>query len=346
MTGHLQLDNLTRTYRSAPQPALNRLTLDLPAGRCVVVVGPSGSGKSTVLRLIAGLDAPTTGSVHLDSHDLAGQPPEARGMAMVFQQPLLFPHLSVLDNVAFAPRVAGKSRAAARRHAQSYLDVVELGSYTGRGTSQLSGGQQQRVALARALAAEPHVLLLDEPFSALDAALRDTMHQLLRRIRSELNPTIVLVTHDQHEAVALGDTIAVLRQGELLQHDTADQLYSRPRSEVVHRLMGGRNAIAGTVRAGTHHSDLGPLALPDDLTASDGPALLVARQEAIELREPVRAAIRGEVVATRSLGGRRAVDIRIGRTTLHAEVPVGLTPGLGSTVGVEIPLVSRHVVPF
>jgi len=345
MRDHLQLHNLTRTYPSTPQPALNRLTLEVPAGHCTAVVGPSGSGKSTVLRLIAGLDTATAGAVLLDGQDLAGQQPEARGMAMVFQQPLLFPHLSVLDNVAFAPRVAGKSRTAARRHAQGYLHLVELTSYAHRGTSQLSGGQQQRVALARALAAEPHVLLLDEPFSALDAGLRDTMHQLLHHIRAELNPTVILVTHDRHEAVAVADTIAVLRHGELLQHDSADQLYSRPRSQTVNRLMGGKNAIEGTVKAGTHHSELGPLTLPDDLAASDGPALLITRQEAIELRDPAHTAIRGEVIATRSLGGRRAVDIRIGKATLHAEVPSGLTPRLGSTVGVEIPLSSRHVVP-
>ena len=139
-------------------------------------------------------------------------------MAMVFQRPLLFPHLSVLDNVAFAPRVAGRSVAAARRDARRFLELVELGPYATRASHQLSGGQQQRVALARALAAEPHVLLLDEPFSALDAALRDSMHQLLQHIREDLNPTIVLVTHDQREAAALADTIAVLQRGELLQH--------------------------------------------------------------------------------------------------------------------------------
>ena len=344
MKDHLQLSELTRIYPHSTQPALSGLTLRVRSGSCTAIVGPSGAGKSTVLRLIAGLDAPTAGSVVLDGNDLAALPPEARRMAMVFQRPLLFPHLSVLDNVAFSARVAGRSRDAARRHARRYLELVELDPYATRASHQLSGGQQQRVALARALAAEPHVLLLDEPFSALDTALRESMHQLLQHIRDELNPTIVLVTHDQREAAALADTIAVLRRGELLQHGTVDQLYSRPRTRLVNDLMGGKNAIRGTIEAGRHHSDLGALAIAPDLTAPDGPALLIPRQEAIQLRDPAGTTLRGQITASRPLGARREVDVRVGAVTLHVEVAAGLAPGLRSTVGIEIPLASRHVV--
>ncbi|MGB0961225.1 MAG: ABC transporter ATP-binding protein, partial [Mycobacterium sp.] len=228
MSTRLELRGLTRHHRDQHIPALSRLDLDVKAGRCLALLGPSGSGKSTTLRLIAGLDAPTRGTVLLDGDDVTNAPAEQRGIGMVFQRPLLFPHLSVIDNVAFAARAAGMSRRDSRAASQRYLELVRLGDYADRSVADISGGQAQRVALARSLAAEPKVLLLDEPFSALDSALRADMYALLRAIRDALNPTIVLVTHDQSEAAAVAEQIAVLIDGVLEHQSDVRTAYVRP----------------------------------------------------------------------------------------------------------------------
>lgn len=347
--GMLRLDGLTRIHRAGSPPALADFDLEVPAGSCTAILGPSGSGKSTVLRLTAGLDPPTAGSVHLDGADLAGVAPERRGMAMVFQRPLLFPHLSVGDNVAFADRVRGVPRRAAQRRAAEYLDLVQLGGFGDRPARTLSGGQEQRVALARAMAAEPRVLLLDEPFSALDARLREEMHELLADLRMRLDPTILLVTHDSAEADALADRAAVLDEGRLLQVGPMQELYSRPASLAVSRLLGGRTEVAGTVRAGVHHSPLGTLALPGQ--AGDGPAVLVVRQEAVALTaatDPAADAL-GTVVRVRRRGLRALVTVEVtgngGTAVVDAEVEPGHEVTSGRTVGLRLPPADRWVVP-
>ena len=265
MSAHLLLDGVSKSFSTEHAPALDDVTLEVPAGSCTAILGPSGSGKSTILRVMAGLDFVTGGQVLVNGTDVAGLVPEKRGMGMVFQRPLLFPHLSVLDNVAFAERVSGVSRATARTNAEQYLEMVQLAGYGKRSVQELSGGQEQRVAIARALAAKPEVLLLDEPFSALDPALRTDMHELIADIRAALSPTIVLVTHDRDEASAVADRIAILHQGELLQHDTVEIIYTRPSSLRVARLMGGLNEIAGTVTAGIHSSAMGRVAVGVDV---------------------------------------------------------------------------------
>ncbi|TYP88034.1 ABC transporter ATP-binding protein [Blastococcus xanthinilyticus] len=330
-------------------PALTGFSLEVPAGSCVAILGPSGSGKSTVLRLTAGLDAPTAGSVHLDGADLAGVLPERRGMAMVFQRPLLFPHLSVRDNVAFADRVRGVPRRAARRRAEEYLGLVQLDGFGDRPARALSGGQEQRVALARALAAEPRVLLLDEPFSALDVRLREEMHELLADLRARLEPTILLVTHDHAEADALADSAAVLDGGRLLQAGPLRDLYARPASLAVSRLLGGRTEVAGTVVAGVHHSPLGALALPRAFP--DGAAVLVLRHEAVQVTPPADPAADavGTVVRVRRRGLRGLVTVEItadgGSATVDAELGPGQDVGTGRTVGLRLPAEDRWVVP-
>ena len=193
----------------------------------LAVLGPSGSGKTTLLRVAAGLEQPESGDVLLDGTSVLGVPPERRDLTVMFQKPHLFPHLSVLDNVAFADRLRGRSRSQSRAAAQRYLDLVHLGDLARRRPRQLSGGQEQRVALARALAANRRVMLLDEPFSALDTDLRTSMHQLLGEVRAALDPTIVMVTHDLDEA-GLADRVAVLVEGRIEQFDTIPALYSGP----------------------------------------------------------------------------------------------------------------------
>ncbi len=357
MSAALSLRGLTRDHGTGGAPALERLDLDVPAGGCVAIVGPSGSGKTTALRLTAGLDVPDAGDVLLDGASVVEVPTERRGMAMVFQRPLLFPHLNVLDNVAFAARVTGTPRRLARAEAARYLDLVQLPGFGPRFVGELSGGQEQRVALARALAAQPRVLLLDEPFSALDAALRADMHELLRELRAVLEPTVVLVTHDQTEAAALAETIAVLSGGRLIQHDRVEAVYTRPASLTVARLMGGLNEIDGLVAGRHHHSPLGRLRLPDDVPVRDGRGVLVIRQESVEVTgaaDPSADAY-GTLAALRVVGARRLVSIEVpgllapqNRETpfarVHAELPPGSGVSLGQRVGLRFPTPALAVV--
>ncbi|GJF12023.1 ABC transporter ATP-binding protein [Mycolicibacterium cyprinidarum] len=344
MSTRLEVHGLTRHHRGQPVPALAELDLDVHAGSCLALLGPSGSGKSTALRLIAGLDTPTRGAVLLDGDDVTDSPAEHRGIAMVFQRPLLFPHLSVIDNVAFAARAAGLSRRDSRAASRRYLELVQLGNYADRSVADISGGQAQRVALARSLAAEPKVLLLDEPFSALDSALRSDMYALLQSIREELNPTIVLVTHDQSEAAVVADEIAVLIDGVLEHHSDVQTAYRRPSTLAVHRLMGGLNEIPGNVTSGTHHSELGSHALPTNIFVPDGLATLTFRQEMVRLVEPSKSSITGTVDTLQSAGVRQRACVRIGSSSVFAELPPHVSTTVGAKVAVELPTDALHAI--
>lgn len=346
MSATLVVDDVTVEFDDSEHPAIAGISLTVAAGECLALLGPSGSGKSTVLRTIAGLEIPLSGRIIVDGTDVAGVEPEHRGMAMVFQRPLLFPHLSVLDNVAFAGIVAGVPKRRARQHADAYLDLVQLGGFGQRPVSALSGGQEQRVALARALAADPRVLLLDEPFSALDPELRADMHDLLARIRAELSPTIVMVTHDRDEAAAVADTVALLRRGRVLQHGPISSLYGRPVSLEVARLMGGRNVVRGVVRGGAHHSALGTLTPAPGEEWTDGEGTLVVRQELIRFGHatPDEHAVRGTVTAVAERGPRTRVTLAVGDAVLECEVATGAAPQLGDQVTACIPRMGCTVI--
>ncbi len=344
MSARLEVRDLTRRHPGQHVPALNRLDLQIDAGACLALLGPSGSGKSTALRLIAGLDTPTGGTVLLDGDDVTNTPAEQRGIAMVFQRPLLFPHLSVIDNVAFAARAAGLSRRDSRASSRRYLELVQLGDYANRSVADISGGQAQRVALARSLAAEPRVLLLDEPFSALDSALRSDMYALLRAVRDELDPTIVLVTHDQSEAAAVADGIAVLIDGVLEHHSDVRTAYVRPSTLAVHRLMGGLNEIPGSIASGVHHSELGAHVLPADLGARDGPATLVIRQEMVRLVPADAATVVGTVESLQSAGIRQRARVRVGSSSVVVELPSDVNTMADAAVGLELPTEALHAI--
>lgn len=344
MSTRLGLRDLTRRHPGQPTPALYGLDVDVQGGACLALLGPSGSGKSTALRLIAGLDSPTRGSVLLDGEDVTDTPAEKRGIAMVFQRPLLFPHLSVIDNVAFAARAAGLSRRDSRAASRRYLDLVQLSDFADRSVADISGGQAQRVALARSLAAEPKVLLLDEPFGALDSALRGDMYALLRAVRDELNPTIVLVTHDQSEAAMVADSLAVLIGGVLEHHSDVQAAYVRPSTLAVHRLMGGLNEIHGCVAAGVHHSDLGPHALPTAARIPDGPAALVFRHEMVRLTSATDSALTGTITSLQPAGIRRLACVRIGESSVFVELEPQMNLTVGADVGVQLPADALHAI--
>ena len=244
----VDLSDLTRVYGSVK--ALDGFTLHIVPGELVALVGPSGCGKTTALRILAGLDRATSGSVSVGGRDLTSVPASKRDMGMVFQAYSLFPHMTVLDNVAFGLKMRGRDGAVRRARAGDMLDLVGLGEHADRYAHELSGGQQQRVALARALAIEPSVLLLDEPLSALDAKVRVQLRDEIRRVQIEVGTTTLFVTHDQEEALAVADRVGVMNAGRLEQLAPPAELYSAPASRFVGEFVGLSNRLPAQVHDG------------------------------------------------------------------------------------------------
>ncbi|MGE0040807.1 MAG: ABC transporter ATP-binding protein [Vicinamibacterales bacterium] len=236
MSTALRLDRIVAGYDHGR--VLTGLTLTVPDGSLTALVGPSGCGKTTALRVTAGLMTPASGDVWLGTRCLTTTPAEQRGLAMVFQRPLLFPHMSVADNVGFGLEMRGVPPAARRVPVAEALALVHLDGFGSRRPHELSGGQEQRVALARALVTEPSLLLLDEPLSALDAALRGGMRDLVRRLQRRLGITTVFVTHDQHEAMDVADRIAVLLDGTLAQEGPPRDFLTAPSTAAIARFFG------------------------------------------------------------------------------------------------------------
>ncbi len=233
--------------RFGSETALDGVDLDVAHGEVLTVLGPSGCGKTTLLRVIAGLQAPDSGCVLLDERDVTNVPPHRRGVGLVFQDHALFHHRDVFGNVAFGLRMQAKDEAAIDARVGELLELVGLAGLERRSVATLSGGEQQRVALARALAPGPRVLLLDEPLGSLDRRLRDRLLEDLDRLFGELRITAVYVTHDQAEAFALGDRVAVMREGRIAQTGTPDELWSHPLDEDIARFLGLRNVADGEV---------------------------------------------------------------------------------------------------
>jgi ABC-type Fe3+/spermidine/putrescine transport system ATPase subunit len=237
----------------ARQVVLQGISLEIAAGEFLTVLGESGSGKTTLLRIIAGFEQPDAGEVWLAGERIDGVPPYRRRVNTVFQHYALFPHMSVIENVAYGLRAESLAGSEVRQRAAAALELVKMTERAQSFPAQLSGGQQQRVALARALAKRPLVLLLDEPLSALDANLRQQMRMELKSLQRETGISFVFVTHDQEEAMALSDRIALLRSGRLEQVATPDEIYNRPATEYTARFIGNTNLLAGTVRGGRAH---------------------------------------------------------------------------------------------
>ncbi|MGI9084312.1 MAG: ABC transporter ATP-binding protein [Aeromicrobium sp.] len=239
----LRLTKLTKEF--ATFTAVNALDLEVPQGSFFALLGPSGCGKTTTLRMVAGLETPTSGSIHLGGADVTYEKPYKRPVNTVFQNYALFPHLNIADNVAFGLKRRGVSDV--EKQVSDMLELVELTTQATKKPSQLSGGQQQRVALARALINQPEVLLLDEPLGALDLKLRRSMQLELKRIQDEVGLTFVHVTHDQEEAMTMADTIAVMNAGEIEQMGAPNELYENPRTTFVANFLGQSNLIAGDI---------------------------------------------------------------------------------------------------
>ncbi len=264
--------------------AVKKLDLEIASGKITALLGPSGCGKTTTLKMIAGLLQPSGGDVTFDDHSVLSVPAEKRGAAMVFQNYLLFPYMSIGENVGFGLRMRHVNKKIIARKVADMLELVRLPGFEDRRPKQLSGGQQQRVALARALVIEPTVLLLDEPLSNLDAHLRDEMRELILSIQRQLGITTIFVTHDQEEAVVLADKIALMFDGELHQFDLPNTFYEHPASVRVARFFGGINFLKGLKRGQQVETPLGNLHVNSQEIA-DGPVTVTVRPENLRLGE-------------------------------------------------------------
>ena len=258
---------------------LNDVSLDVAAGEFLTILGESGSGKTTLLRLIAGFERPDAGEIWMSGERLDTLPPNRRRVNTVFQNYALFPHLSVFENVAYGLRAKGVEKSEIAPRVTRAIEQVKMGEFAGRRPAQLSGGQQQRVALARALVNRPALLLLDEPLSALDANLRREMQLELKGLQQEVGIAFVFVTHDQEEAMALSDRIALLRAGELEQVDTPRAIYNRPRTAYTAKFIGETNLLRGDVEKGV--ARCGALRWP--CGGPDGGAVFSLRPESIRM---------------------------------------------------------------
>ncbi len=314
------------------------IDLEVPTGSFTALLGPSGCGKSTTLSIVAGLNDASAGDVLLNGASLLTTRAEDRPVSLVFQKPLLFPHLSVEQNVGFGLRMAGIPKRAARLQVGEMLERVRLDGLGPRRVGELSGGQEQRVSLARALVLRPEVLLLDEPFSQLDAGLRREMRSLVRELHDEFDLTTVFVTHDQEEAVELADSIALMLDGELAGVGDPESFYLDPPSLAAARFFGAHNEIAGEVRAGVFIR--GDLSLPASPGNPEGPAVAVIRPESVVLGGSIQA----QVVSTRFAGSHVVAEFKLGKDLdaatalrLRVQAPVGSNLVAGSVVGIDLP---------
>jgi iron(III) transport system ATP-binding protein len=354
---YLTLEHLTKTFparaREPDVTAVDDVSLAIARGEFVTLLGPSGCGKTTTLRLIAGFEYPTAGHLHLDGRVLDNVPPNRRDMAMVFQSYAIFPHLSVMENIAYGLRIKRLATTEMQRKLAAVMHLTALTGLEHRAPHQLSGGQQQRVALARALVMEPKVLLFDEPLSNLDAKLREHMRAEIRRIQQTLGITSVYVTHDQAEAMTLSDRIVVMQQGRIVQIGTAHEVYHRPANAFVADFIGKANFLSahvlGLSAEGLDLDVLGrPLSLCPPPTYSPRPGerlTLLARPEAI-LVDDSGAGYPGRVCRTAYLGPLIEYDVEVAGTmlTLTQYDPRHVYPA-GSVIHVRLAGAALHILP-
>jgi sulfate transport system ATP-binding protein len=317
----ITIDHLTKRFGKFV--ALDGVSLELPAGQLTALLGPSGSGKTTLLRCIAGLERPDSGSIHFDGNDATKASPAERNVGFVFQHYALFRHMTVGDNVAFGlqvrPRHTRPDPAEIAKRVKKLLELIQLDWAAGRYPHQLSGGQRQRVALARALAVEPKVLLLDEPFGALDAQVRKELRRWLRRLHDEVHLTSVFVTHDQEEALEVSDRVVVFNQGRVEQIGTPEEVYHAPATPFVHTFLGTVNVLSGE---GVH-----TYVRPHDVHIVNAPDAEHPIPATIRSLHAAGPAVRVELVRTGD-------DTPIEAVIHHSDrVRLGLTAGLPVFIG-------------
>ncbi|MBX3570707.1 MAG: ABC transporter ATP-binding protein [Rhizobiaceae bacterium] len=328
MTPAVSFRKVSRHFGSVR--AVDGVDLDIVPGEFFAMLGPSGSGKTTCLRLIAGFEQPSSGHIEIFGERAEGVPPYRRNVNTVFQDYALFPHLNVLDNVAYGLMVKGMAKAERHRMAEEVLSLVRLPGYGGRKPGQLSGGQRQRVALARALVNRPKVLLLDEPLGALDLKLREGMQEELKALQKALGITFVFVTHDQGEALSMADRVAVFNDGRIMQVGAPEDIYQRPRSRFVADFVGSSNVLP-----------------PEFVQRWSGQARWGSlRPEAIRVQKAASGeGVAARVVSTNYLGSSTRLALDAGGLRLHASIPAGFyLPDAGEAVVLTFNREHLHVM--
>ena len=335
----IEFRNVTKWYGDVA--AVRDVSFTVAAGTLVTLLGPSGCGKTTTLRLIAGLELPTRGTILIGGHDVSQIAASERDVSMVFQSYALFPHMSVLENVRYGLDVSGMAKSLADERARATLATVGLTGFDARLPSELSGGQQQRVAVARALVLEPAVLLFDEPLSNLDARLRRQMREEIRELQQRLALTVVYVTHDQAEAMAVSDRIIVMNKATIAQEGAPRELYEQPRDPFVAGFMGDANRVRGILkRRDAEHADVLVGGVTLDVLhrgLPDGDVELAIRPEAITLLPETAAPLKATVRTAAYLGGlmEYTLDTPIGEL-FAISIAVDQPLAVGATVGVAL----------
>jgi len=318
---HVEFRGVSRQFGSVH--ALREFNLTIESGELVTLLGPSGCGKTTALRILAGIDQHHSGELYIDGELINSTPANKRNMGMVFQAYSLFPNMSAKENVEYGLKIRGVNSASRSKKSEELLELVGLGKMAKRRPNQLSGGQQQRVALARALAIEPRVLLLDEPLSALDAQVRTQLRDEISRIQKELKITTLFVTHDQEEAMAISDRVAVMSQGEMIQIDVPQKLYNKPKSSFVASFVGSTNAIPAVMHSSHEVMVLGQIL---ELSEHSGE---------FKKNEEVRALIRPEYLSIDQSDKESKARI-ITKSFLGAVTRIGIDVGIDQLIYCEM----------
>jgi multiple sugar transport system ATP-binding protein len=352
-------DEATRQYPGAPRPAVDKLNLEIEDGEFLVLVGPSGCGKSTSLRMLAGLEEVTSGSIRIGDRDVTDLPPKDRDIAMVFQNYALYPHMSVADNMGFALKIAGVPKDEIRKRVEEAAKILDLVPFLDRKPKALSGGQRQRVAMGRAIVRSPQVFLMDEPLSNLDAKLRVQTRTQIAALQRRLGVTTVYVTHDQVEAMTMGDRVAVLKDGLLMQCDTPLNLYERPNNVFVAGFIGSPAMNIQTFTVEEGHAQVGEIDVPLPRTTLDAAGregsdsvVLGFRPESLETVGPNEGGFPVHVDMVEELGSDAyaygvlegtASDVLEGGIPIVARVDARRPPAKGETVYFRVREGEQHV---
>ncbi len=336
-TAGIEFRQVTKRYGGSDSPLVVKgIDLKVPKGTLTTILGPSGCGKTTTLRMIAGLDSPSSGQIFIDGQDVTTLGPAERNVSMVFQSYALFPHLSVLENVSYGLQVSGVSKLETQRRAKAAMDSVGLAGFDQRSPSELSGGQQQRVAVARSLVLEPSVLLFDEPLSNLDARLRRSMREEIRDLQQRLKLTVAYVTHDQAEALAVSDQIVIMNAGLIAQAGTPQQLYEEPDSEFVAGFMGEAMLFAGQAQD-DGSVQMGPLKVRSRRPVRPGAVKVAVRPEAWQVVAAGAGALEGTLSKLAYLGNVQELTVNTSLGEIFVVSPdVQRQWHVGETLGLQL----------